>query len=67
VDLGREEAVETGGWMMDPKCYGKNHEKDLLFGKPTRCGSMKERNHFPTIDSNTLAMVGRSDMGLREL
>jgi len=25
----------------------------------SRCGSMKERNHFPTIDSNTLAMVGR--------
>jgi len=29
--------------------------------------SRKERNHFPTIDSNTLAMVGRSDIGLRSL
>ena len=33
----------------------------------SRCGSMKVRNHFPTIDSNTLAMVGRSDIGLRSL
>ena len=35
---------------------------DLDFPQPnweqSRCGSMKERNHFPTIDSNTLAMVG---------
>jgi len=33
----------------------------------SRCGSMKERNHFPMIDSNSLAMVGRSDIGLRSL
>jgi len=26
---------------------------------------MNERNQFPTIDSNTLATVGRSDIGLR--
>ena len=31
----------------------------------SRCGSMKERNHFPTIDSYFFAMLGRSDIGLR--
>ena len=25
------------------------------------------KNHFPAIDSNTLAIVGRSDIGLRSL
>ena len=43
---------------------------DLDLRKPnwqlSRCGSMKERNHFPVIDSNALAMVGRSDIGLME-
>jgi len=30
--------VEGGGCgdrRLDPKCYGKNHEKDLLWRKPT--------------------------------
>ena len=33
----------------------------------SRYGSMWERNYLPTIDSNTLAIIGRRDIGLRSL